>query len=698
MPIRFGIDVGGTFTKAVACNDATGELVGVATVPTTHEATHGVSEGVVAAAAEVSSSLNGHGSPVVIAHSTTQAVNALLEGDTATVGIVGLGRRPDVRRALKRTKVGNIAIAPGRELRTLHSFIDCSDGLDEGHVHEAVDNLRERGATAVCVSQAFGVEDPREEELVARIARSMGLATCAGHELTGLYGLEMRTVTAAVNASILPAALSTASFVEEAFTNGRSMPLLVMRGDGGAADLASMRRHPLLTAFSGPAASVAGALRTVSLQDGIVIEVGGTSSNISPVRGGRPILSYIRVLDHVTCVRSLDVRVAGVGGGSLIRVATKRGRLRLADVGPRSAHIAGLEYCSFAEADLSHASVRSIAPRPGDPPEYVVLETPDGRRFAPTPTCAANALGIVPSGAYAYGGAGRARQAFAVIGRALGVTWAAAAERVLSLAAKRLKTLVSETCDEFELDDPLVLGVGGGAGVLVPRVAEAAGYPWSIPQHAEVISSIGDALSLVRTEIERTLPRDPSPQLIAELHRSAKEEAITAGASPDSVHVSSEVVPARHAIRAVATGNVALRAGSLPGDPAASIEELLLAAKAELGGDATLLGRLGFHSMFTSGVNADRWTVLDVRAVPVATSSGEVISGRGAALYTELVDLVRYRTRHIGPISVAPHVRLVVGSSFVDLGGYSSSEKVLEAAGSLLADEESTAFALLSRH
>ena len=62
----------------------------------------------------------------------------------------------------------------------------------------------------------------------------------------------------------------------------------------------------------------------------------------------------------MTCVRSLDVRVAGIGGGSLVRVERRWQRMRVADVGPRSAHIAGLPYASFAEpAQLDDAVVRA---------------------------------------------------------------------------------------------------------------------------------------------------------------------------------------------------------------------------------------------------------------------------------------------------------------------------------------------------
>ena len=70
----------------------------------------------------------------------------------------------------------------------------------------------EDGAEVICVSEAFGVEDARGEWLALEVAEELGVPACAGHELTGLYGLEMRTVTSAINASILPGRRSNRPF------------------------------------------------------------------------------------------------------------------------------------------------------------------------------------------------------------------------------------------------------------------------------------------------------------------------------------------------------------------------------------------------------------------------------------------------------------------------------------------------------
>src|ERR1700704_4660709 len=97
MGVRVGVDVGGTFTKAVAL-DGNAHLVGRAVVPTTHSHPDGVAAGVVEVVGALAAEL-GAGNIELVTHSTTQAVNALLEGDVVTVGILGMARAPHVRKA-----------------------------------------------------------------------------------------------------------------------------------------------------------------------------------------------------------------------------------------------------------------------------------------------------------------------------------------------------------------------------------------------------------------------------------------------------------------------------------------------------------------------------------------------------------------------------------------------------------------------
>ena len=344
--IRVGVDVGGTFTKAVALTVQPLTLRAHAVVPTSHTAAAGVTEGVAAALRALLDDLEDDRDRVeLVAYSTTQAMNALLEGDVARVGVIGIGVEPELRLARKRTQVGDLKLAPGRVLHTEHAFLDASRGLDPDRIDAVLDRLQAAGCTALAVSGAFSVDTPEHERIVAARARERGLPVCAGHELTGTYGLETRTVSAAVNASILPVVERTARVVEGVLRDaGIDVPLLVLRGDGGAMSLEAFRAAPSFTIGSGPAAGVAAALHQLSLSDGIVLECGGTSSNVSVVKGGRTVLRTLRVMGRPTSIRSVDSWVVGAAGGSLGRV----GRRKIEESGPRSAHVAGLSYACFA--------------------------------------------------------------------------------------------------------------------------------------------------------------------------------------------------------------------------------------------------------------------------------------------------------------------------------------------------------------
>lgn len=698
MSVRIGVDVGGTFTKAVACNCPTGEVVARAVVPTTHAGPGGVADGVVQALGEVAAEVRARdlGPIQLVAHSTTQAVNALLEGDTSIVGVLGIGRRPDLKRARRRTAIGEVRLAPGHSLATRHAFIDATDGIDRRSVERAIQELLDNGAEVLCVSEAFGVEDAGGERLAVEVAREMGLPAGAGHELTGLYGLEMRTVTAALNASILPKALHTAHMVEKAVGHDApQVPLLVMRGDGGAVGLDSMKRHPLLTAFSGPAGSVAGALHRASVRDGVVVEVGGTSTNVSAIKGGRPVLSYVRVQDHVTCVRSLDVRVVGVAGGSLLRVGRRLGQGRLADVGPRSAHIAGLSYSCFSSRDeLEGATPLLVSPRPGDPNDYLVLETTSGRHVALTLTCAANALGEVADASYAVGNSSAALHAFRIAADWLGTDALDLARAALEAATRKVTQVVTEAGREHKLASPELVGLGGGAGALMPAIARATGWGWRIPCEAEVISSIGDALSLVRVEFERTMPR-PNPEAIADLHREAQERALDAGADPQSIHVESEAIPDRGALRVTAFGAVSLEADGIPDKPACTQDVIL----GSVGESATEVPSNEFYSVFAEG-NRDggRFVVIDRLGAIAAQGRGTILAGPGKEVACALEERIPALVRHFGLIGVAPAVRILRGAGLIDLSLLSSADAVLEAALAECAlGYEENVVALLSR-
>lgn len=545
--IRIGVDVGGTFTKAVAVDPESGRLLGRAVVPTTHHTEHGVADGVVAALRAVLASGDVDRQAVqLVMLSTTQAVNALVEGDIVPVGVLALGPRQERRQTIERTRLQQITLAPGRTLAVHHVYLDSEDVTPE-RLRAALEHLAKRGARALAISAAYAVEDPAVELLALDVAQQLGIPATAGHQLTGLYGLEVRTVTAAMNASILPRMRETTAWVNEALSDaGIDAPLLVLNGDLSVAPLDQLSALPAASILSGPAASVAGALRQYEIVNALFVEVGGTSTNIGVIRDGRPALRYVRIMRHPTCLRSVDVHVAGIGGGSLVRLD----RGRIVGVGPRSAHIAGLPYASFVAALHPPLRLERIAPTPGDEPCYAAVRDATGQLVAITLTDAANALGLLPAGDYARGNAAFAQMALEPLAAERGDTVEHVARQILHHALALLTPLAQELLREYSLRRARVVGLGGGAGVLVPLLAEQLRLPAIIAEHAEVMASLGAATTPLNLLTEVQVRTGPD---ILRAVEQAESRLTRLGAAPDSVHVVVEPIPEREAVRIRAT-------------------------------------------------------------------------------------------------------------------------------------------------
>ena len=368
MKVRIGIDVGGTFTDAVAIDNDTYELIGTAKIPTTHTAKEGVAAGIVQALHKVMEECGIHPQDVTfIAHGTTQATNALLEGDVAKVGIVTIGRGLQGAKSKSDTAIGDIELAPGKFLMSHNTYLGITDEVPAGvDVDRLLNQLREEDCTSIVAAEAFSVDDPTNENLVVNRSGAMGLPATATNDISKLYGLKIRTRTAVVNASIMPKMLEVATMTDQSIKNtGIESPLMVMRCDGGVMTVDEVRNRPILTILSGPAAGVAGALMYEKLTDGIFFEVGGTSTDISCVKDGKVMIQYAEVGGHKTYLNSLDVRTVGIGGGSMVQIRNGRA----VDTGPRSAHIAGLDYEVYTDPSLIvNPRLTTVHPTPTDPP------------------------------------------------------------------------------------------------------------------------------------------------------------------------------------------------------------------------------------------------------------------------------------------------------------------------------------------
>ena len=700
--LRVGVDVGGTFTKAVAVVPRTGELRASAEVPTSHGAADGVSAGVAAALSELLRELGPERERIeYVTFSTTQAMNALLEGDVSRVGVVGIGVAPDLRPARRRTRVGRIALAPGRELHTEHAFLDGTAGVTPAEADEALQRLAALGCESIAVSGAFAVDAPSHELLIAERARALGMPSCCGHDLTGAYGLETRTVSAAINAAIVPVVERAAGVVEHALGEaGIDVPLLVLRGDGGSMNAASFHRRPSFTVGSGPAAGVAAALQALGVSDALVLECGGTSSNVSVIKGGRPALRSIRVMGRPTAIRSVDSWVVGAAGGSMARVR----RRSVAETGPRSAHIAGLPYACFSSAEeLRGCELELLAPRDGDPESYAVVRSRECR-FALTVSCAANALGLPDAGEHAAGNREAALAAFSALGARLRQDPQRAARAVLDGAVAKVADAAADAARQHRLgpEVPLVV-LGGAAGALARPVSERLSRPLLRPPHPEVLSAVGAAMSLVRAEVCRD-PRgadgDAGEARRLEIAHEAERACVEAGAAPASVSVETTYEPDEGVVRAVATGAVALETEAARRRPVSEERQLGVAAETlSLGKESLqLVAASDFYRVYSEN-GSGRVAVIDALG-GVARSEERargVVAGEGGEILERLRTAVDEASLSLGIAVTVPRVTVVCGAKLLDLSDARDADEILAATERALSEHRGEAVALVAR-
>jgi len=129
----------------------------------------------------------------------SQAVNALLEGDTSKVGIIGMGVSLEKSNIIKRTHIKDIILDSSgkKHIKTCYRFLNTSAYLDEESVRSTILELVREGARVLVISEAYGVDDPSNEDFVENVARSSitgsdvkRVPVIAAHDLTGIYGLQ----------------------------------------------------------------------------------------------------------------------------------------------------------------------------------------------------------------------------------------------------------------------------------------------------------------------------------------------------------------------------------------------------------------------------------------------------------------------------------------------------------------------------
>lgn len=688
--VRIGIDVGGTFTDAVVIDNSTYEIIAKGKIPTTHHEKEGVAKGIVEVISKVLKENNISPDDVVfIAHGTTQATNALLEGDVAKAGIIGMGKGLEGERAKRETNVGSIELAKDKYLNTNHTYIDTTKFSDE-LIEESIEKLKSQGSEVVIASEAYSVDNPENEKKVIELCEKHGILATGGYEISQLYGLMARTRTAVVNGALIPKMMETANMTEKSVKNANiKKPLMIMRCDGGVMTVDEVRKRPILTMLSGLAAGVAGALMYEKVSDGIFFEVGGTSTDISVIKDGKVMIKNAQVGGHKLYLTSLDVRTLGIAGGSMIVVEDKK----IIDVGPRSAHIADKEYEVFTDTkNMKNPKVRFISPRPEDKENYVVIDCDEDKSYSLTLAGAANILGYVEEGDYARGNVESAKIAWGALAEYIGITIEEACRQAMDIAVRKVKQIVDELIKDYDLNTSIIRLVGGGgsASIITPYLGEMMDVKFNIAKNAPYISTIGVALALVREQVERNVS-NPTEEDIRKIRADVMEAVVKAGANHETVEISIEIDSQKNILRAIATGATELRTKDL-NKVKKTNEELIGIVKESTGSEdnnINLVAKTGRWSGFTAtkiekklfGILKSKKNFIrildDEGVIRFQRNSGKIITINKTETRSKYIDFIDDMTEYTDAGAILPKVYLYFGQKHVDLSGVTSKEQLL---------------------
>lgn len=466
MAMLLGIDVGGTFTDAVAISD--GQVIAQAKTPTTPQQ---LLTGILNALDQLLATVD-KAAIERVALSTTIVTNALVQGLTDAVGLLLLpGPGMDITKLVPEQPY------------ILSGYIDHRGR--EAAVptrNEVAAACRElAGRQVFAVAGKFAVRNPAHEtkvgEWVQEIAQPQHVTLAAS--IAGTLNFLRRTNSAYYNAAVWRHFGNFARAVEQAMTErGIAAPVYVLKADGGTMPLTAAKANPVEAIFTGPAASVLGIMATTCPKTPAVsLDIGGTTTDIALWNDGVPLFAErgAAINGYPTAVRAFRLQSVGIGGDSLVQW---------------------------------DAAKLKVGPERQGPP--MALGGP-----APTVSDA-----MIVAGTADFGERNLAFQAMAQLAQGE-QSPAEVAQLVLQQAAEQICAVIAKMIAEhaaepvYRVDDiinstPLVpnvvIGVGGGAAGLAPLVAEQLGLACQVPAAAMVANAIGAAVA--RPTIAVTLRAD----------------------------------------------------------------------------------------------------------------------------------------------------------------------------------------------
>lgn len=330
-----GLDVGGTFTDAVIIDGH--RVVATAKRRTTKDnLMNGIGEALDAV-------LEGYDTSNIeqVTLSTTVVTNTIVEEKEQVVDlyvVTGPGRNVDDIFPVKPiylqgyTDHRGIVVerTPADAVRGIANMVQTRSGTD-----------------LAAVSAKFGVRNPQEELSITEELKNIYHAISNGSLLSGSLNFPRRTISAYFNSAVTPVFTVFKKNVEDALSARNIVaPLHILKADGGSLPVEHMVSRPVETAFTGPAATVLGlsALGVIGNQHTVALDIGGTTTDISLWKHGRPLMTKngVSIREYPSAVRSFAVTSVGIGGESVVRL--KNGNLTVGPerVGP-SVALGGVE-------------------------------------------------------------------------------------------------------------------------------------------------------------------------------------------------------------------------------------------------------------------------------------------------------------------------------------------------------------------
>lgn len=318
MTYRLGIDTGGTYTDAVIVDGSKQIIAKCKSLTTPFDLTEGI-ERALDGLAGINRRKIG-----LVALSTTLSTNSVVEGRGAPVGVVLAGynsqqvKQSGMAEILEDKMIG---IIDGGHGATGEEVVP----LDEERAKQLILAYQSK-VSAFAVSSIFSIRNPEHEiKLREMIYGLSGKPVACGHELSNSLGAPRRALTTALNARMLLYIQELINSVESILAKKSiQAPLMIVKGDGSLVNARVARKYPVSTVLSGPAASVIGACALSGKKDAIVVDMGGTTTDICVISKGRPDLCHdgARIGNWQPMVEAIRVISIGLGGDSELRFKT----------------------------------------------------------------------------------------------------------------------------------------------------------------------------------------------------------------------------------------------------------------------------------------------------------------------------------------------------------------------------------------